>query len=127
MILAYWGQRKSETEIAQLLGTDVVGTPISNIEKLKRWGFKVDFGSLTIEALENQLIAGRPIIARVWTPMLDYWTIDTSHVVVVTGFDEEHIYLNDPAVSEFPKKVLRAGFLAAWAEFDETAAVIYPP
>lgn len=66
------------------------------------------------------------MIARVWTEMLGYWDIVTSHVVVVTGFDERYVYLNDPGWATFPMPVLWDGFLAAWAEFDETSAIIYP-
>jgi uncharacterized protein YvpB len=57
--------------------------------------------------------------------MLEYWSHeDTSHVVIVVGFDEAFVYLNDPALSE-PGGLLGDSFLAAWAEFDETAVVIY--
>jgi len=58
--------------------------------------------------------------------MLDYWDSSTSHVVVVVGFDDTHVYLNDPAMPEAPQEVLWDSFLAAWAEFDEIAVVIYP-
>jgi uncharacterized protein YvpB len=58
--------------------------------------------------------------------MLDYWEVETSHVVVVIGFDESLVYLNDPAFSLVPQAVLWDAFLAAWAEYDETAVLIIP-
>jgi hypothetical protein len=66
-----------------------------------------------------------PVIARLWTGFLDYWSTETSHVVVVTGLDEAFVCLNDPASVEHPRQVLRDSFLAAWAEFGEAAITIH--
>jgi uncharacterized protein YvpB len=55
-----------------------------------------------------------------------YWDANTSHVVVAVGFDDDFVYLNDPAYPPAGRAVLWDEFLAAWAEFDETAAIIYP-
>jgi hypothetical protein len=52
----------------------------------------------TSEELKAQRLAGRPVIVRLWTAMLDYWQLETSYVVVVVGFDATYVYLNDPAV-----------------------------
>lgn len=126
MLFEYWGRHSSETETARYLETKSFGTAITNVIRIRRLGYQVDFGSLTQEQLETYLISGKPVMARVWTDMLDYWDTATSHVVVVVGFDDTYVYLNDPGFGEFPQRVLWDGFLAAWAEFDETAAVIYP-
>ena len=127
MVLAYWGHQQSEAELAELLGTRSFGTPISNVARLQAQGYRVDFGSLTTAELKAYLLANKPVMARVWTAMLDYWSAEiTSHVVVVVGFDETHVYLNDPALIQAPQLTLWDSFLAAWAEFDETAVVIYP-
>lgn len=126
MILQYWGYQASETEIARHVETKSFGTAITNVIRIRRLGYQVNFGSLTQVQLETYLISGKPVIARVWADMLDYWDAATSHVVVVVGFDDKYIYLNDPAFAEAPRRVLWDGFLAAWAEFDETAAAIYP-
>lgn len=56
--------------------------------------------------------------------MLDYWDSSTSHVVVVVGYDESALFLNDPAFVTAPQIVTWNAFLAAWAEYDETAVVI---
>ncbi len=127
MVLAYWGQILTEADLAALLGTRIYGTPISNIKRLQSHGYQVDFGSFTREQLQGHLLAERPVIARVWTTMLDYWSAETSsHVVVVVGFDESHVYVNDPAFFEAPQAATWDGFLAAWAEFDEIASIISP-
>ena len=126
MMLAYWGQTLSESRIAKILGTKAFGTPISNIERLQQQGYQIEFGSLTVEQLKGHLLNNHPVIVRVWTAMLDYWQAEaTSHVVVVVGFDDNRVYLNDPALPQAPQSTSWDSFLAAWAEFDETSVVIY--
>jgi hypothetical protein len=44
--------------------------------------------------------------------------------VVVVGYDESVVYLNDPAFASAPQPVVWDAFLAAWAEYDETAVAI---
>jgi len=124
MVLAFFGEHRSEDELSKLLKTTIFGTPISNIRFVQYWGYRVDLGSFSAENLKSFLQEGKPVIARVWTVMLDDWTMDTSHVVVVIGFDETHVYMNDPAFADAPRRVLWDGFLAAWEEFDQTSAVI---
>ncbi len=53
--------------------------------------------------------------------MLDYWQHDSSHVCVLVGYDDDCVIVNDPALSEGYRRVAWNAFLAAWAEFDETA------
>lgn len=74
--------------------------------------------------MESYLEAGLPVIVRVWTTMLDYWDVTTSHVVAVVGYDDSSVFINDPAFSNVPQQVVWDALLAAWAEFDETAVVI---
>jgi len=126
MVLAYWGKEYSERQLAQLLGTQPFGTPLSHISRLQRWNYQAVLGSLTVDQLRAHLLNQQPVIVRVWTAMLDYWNIDTSHVVVIVGFDETQVYLNDPSYSKSPQLTSWTAFLAAWAEFDETAIVISP-
>lgn len=53
-----------------------------------------------------------------------YWTVPTFHAVVVTGLDDELIYLHDPYFPDAPKEVQRDEFLLAWLEQDYWYAVI---
>lgn len=127
MVLAHWGQSLSEGELAQILDTKDYGTPISNVERLSRQGYQVEVGSLTVDQLKHHLTTDQPVIVRVWTAMLDYWPDEiTSHVVVVVGFNDTHVYLNDPSLTKAPQPLVWDSFLAAWAEFDETSVIIYP-
>lgn len=58
--------------------------------------------------------------------MLDYWNMVTSHVIVGVGFDTAAVFVNNPAFSTNPRRVLWDAFLAAWAEYHETAIVLSP-
>ncbi len=100
------------------------GTPISNALRLKQWRYGVELGSLTENRLKAELLEGNPIIARVWTEMLDYWEVETSHVIVVVGFDERGVFINNPGVETWPVYVSWNGFLTAWFEFNQTAVII---
>jgi len=124
MVLSHLGDERTEADLAELLGTKDYGTPIRNVERLRKEGYGLQVGLMTRTELVSCLEEGLPVIVRVWTLMLDYWRVDTSHVVVVVGYDEETVFLNDPAVPTAPQQVVWDAFLAAWAEYDETAVFI---
>ena len=50
--------------------------------------------------------------------LLPDWSYSTDHAVVVVGFDEDKIYLNDPAFEDYPQPVSFIEFELAWLEFD---------
>jgi predicted double-glycine peptidase len=124
MIFAYRGDLIAEATLVKRLGTTKFGTPLSNAQRLQTRHTNVHVTSLTVEQLQQHLRQGIPVIVRVWTEMLTYWDRDTSHVAVVVGFDEESVYLNDPAFSTGPQSIVWDSFLAAWAEFDERSVII---
>jgi ABC-type bacteriocin/lantibiotic exporter with double-glycine peptidase domain len=126
MVLAYYGDQHTEADLATLLGAKQFGTPISNAERLRAAGYNVVIQQMTQEELETRLTQNQPVIVRIWTAMLDYWNVTTSHVAVAVGFDETNIYLNDPAFANAPTVINWDAFLAAWAEYDETAVIITP-
>lgn len=64
------------------------------------------------------------MIVLVKTIFLDYWQTDLAHAVVVVGYDDQHLLLNDPALDDAPQCATPDGFLAAWCEFDYLAGVI---
>ena len=124
MVLAFLGDEQTEATFVKQLGTKRYGTPIHNVERLRTRGFLVIIGTMTLAELKSYLDDGQPVIGRVWTAMLDYWDVATSHVVVAVGYDESRVFLNDPAIPASPQPVVWDAFLAAWAEYDETAVVI---
>jgi hypothetical protein len=94
------GTSNTEAELADVLGTKRIGTAISNVARLSHLGYAVRYGRLDLAQLQGQIDNGVPVIVRLWTGFLDYWTVQTSHVVVVVGLDETHVYLNDPAFAD---------------------------
>lgn len=126
MVLAGLGQDVSEQRIARLLQTRRFGTPISRIIRLSRWGYDVSLDSFSNKRLQFNLDSHTPVIVQLWPQMMTYWTFQPSgsHVAVAVGYDDVAIYLNDPAYPTAPKQLKWDAFLAAWAEFDETAAII---
>ena len=121
MVLAHLGDARTEADVAQLLGTKDYGTPIRNAEGLRYDGYDVQVCQLTCTDLESYLSQGLPIVVRVWTAMLDYWSVTTSHVVVVVGYDDASVFLNDPAFPTAQQQAVWDSFQAAWAEYDKTA------
>lgn len=126
MALAYWGDPRDEAEVSALLGTKPFGTPLSRVARLKEWGIDAILVRLSRAELESLLNDGVPVIARVWTVMLDYWPVETSHVVLAVGYDAHNVIIHDPAYAGEARAVLWDAFLAAWAEFDEMGVIIRP-
>lgn len=124
MVLAYQDRPMSEQQLVKILGARPFGTPISHANKLQAYQYQVELRSFTEAELKAYLSQGIPLIARVWTGMLTYWHEETFHVVVVVGYDDEQLYLNDPAFATAPQTVSWDSFLAAWAEYDEVAIAI---
>jgi uncharacterized protein YvpB len=60
------------------------------------------------------------------TGELPYWTYQTDHAVVVVGFDEGHVYVNDPDRPGAPIAVPVGDFELAWLERDYAYALIAP-
>jgi ABC-type bacteriocin/lantibiotic exporter with double-glycine peptidase domain len=115
MVLAHWGNNYSEERLARFLGTQRFGTPFSNVIRLQHWGYQVDFGMLTAKALKECLLQEQPVIVQVWPVMLPYWPFQPigSHVVVVVGSDNKHVYVNDPVLAKPAQPILWDSFLAA--------------
>lgn len=124
MVLSYLGQEVSEAELASRLGTTELGTPGSRLLRFSSPTLHVVFGPLTLPLVYDQLEAGTPVIALTRTMFLDYWQADLAHAVVVVGYDERHLLLNDPGFGDAPQRATPAGFLAAWGEFDYLCCTI---
>jgi ABC-type bacteriocin/lantibiotic exporter with double-glycine peptidase domain len=127
MVLNHLGDARTEADFSKILGTKAYGTPIRNAKRLREDGYDVEVRQLTRTDLESYIESGLPVIVRVWTLMLGYWNVTTSHVVVVVGYDDNSVFINDPAISNAPQQVVWDAFLAAWAEYDETAVIVSKP
>lgn len=59
---------------------------------------------------------------------LPYWSSSTDHALVVVGYDEAHIFVNDPdrPEAEVPISIPRGDFELAWLERDYFYALVTP-
>jgi len=103
-------------EIAKIIGTDELGTPLDQVEKINESlikavpsiEFKSELNCSFIE-IENEIQSEKPVIAWIKKPH--------SHSVVVKGLDKNKliVFINDPE-SESKHITMQMGkFIDAWA------------
>ena len=126
MVLSFWGIDRSEPVLSRILQSEEEGTSVFNIEFLQEAGLGVTVwvGEMDVDALKQSLDQGTPVIVTVWTDALPYWTINRPHALVVVGYDEREVYLNDPKFPDAPKSVSWDSFLVAWEGFGRFGAII---
>lgn len=124
MILDYLGFNFDEERLSEILSTTPRGTKAINIAKIQDIGVDVSIHSASLFDLCNMLEERVPCIVFLWTGNLKYWNIACWHAVVVVGFEEDAIYINDPFFSDAPKKVVLDSFLEAWSHYDFILAEI---
>jgi len=120
MILNFLGNTIEESALRNLLVTDEVGTSALNILMLNASlpDTKAELHIWLLTDLINYLEEKQqPCIVTVVTTNLPYWDeASHSHAVVVCGFDEENIFVNDPFFDDEEFIVPIEAFLAAWFE-----------
>ena len=112
------------SRLLQLLRVKSFGAPASNIRLLEQLSLTASYRVTNMAGLEGLLASGQPVIVFVRTGELPYWNYQADHALVVVGFDEEHIFVNDPYFDEAPIPVPRGDFELAWLERDYFYAVI---
>ena len=119
MVLSYFGVQKREQEIRSLLKTRPAGTNPLNVVRLRKWNLEASVTFSNLEELKSYLIQKKPPIVLLWSGKLSYWDsneyLDFLHAVVVIGYDDEMIVVNDPAFDDSPKTVQVYEFLEAWS------------
>lgn len=126
MVLSYWGREIPYNSLLRLLRVQPYGAPAGNIRLLSSLGLRVTYSTTNLTGLQSLLDQGSPVIVFVRTGELPYWAYTTDHAVVVVGYDEGHVYVNDPDRSESPIMVSRGDFELAWLERDYAFALIKP-
>lgn len=77
-----------------------------------------------IEDFAPYIESGLPVIVAVDADIIRYWPYSDNHAVVVIGFDEKNVYVNDPAQPETGLTVDMNTFQLAWSRRDYAYAVI---
>jgi ABC-type bacteriocin/lantibiotic exporter with double-glycine peptidase domain len=124
MALRHLGQEQTQSTLNHLLGLTSIGTPYSTIRRMETLGVNVALRTRTSNELQAAIDAGLPVIVFVMTGDLPYWHDNTSHAVLVVGYDDASIMLNDPAFEQAPQPVAWADFMLAWSEHDFMCAIV---
>ena len=126
MVLEYLNIEFKYQQLLKLLKVKPYGTAGQNLKYLNALGLQVTYREGTLEQIKNRLQNGAPCITLVRTADLPYWDYGTDHAVVVVGFDEKAVYVNDPAFANHPIPVPVIEFELAWLAFDYRYGVITP-
>ena len=118
MMLDYLGLNVPYANLLELLRIKSFGAPASNIRLLEQLSLTVTYRVTNMTELENLLVSGQPVIVFVRTGELPYWHYQTDHALVVVGFDEANVFVNDPYFDDAPITVTRGDFELAWLERD---------
>lgn len=124
MILRYLGREYSQAKLNAVLGLTSIGTPYRNIQRLVELGLIVALKTGSDIDLRLAVDQETPPIAFLMTGDLPYWSANTSHAVVVVGYDDQTILLNDPMFDEAPQRVSWGDFMLAWSEQDYAFAIV---
>ena len=124
MALGHLGHAIDYAQLLRLLKIKPYGAPAGNIRLLENLGLTVVYSKTDLVGLEAMLQEGHPVIVFVRTGELPYWAYSTDHALLVVGYDESQLYVNDPSHSEASIAVPRGDFELAWLERDYYYALI---
>jgi uncharacterized protein YvpB len=125
MLLDFAGHTVDYQALLDLLNTGPLGTPAYRIQRLASWGMSVEYGEGSLERLRALIDSGQPVIVLVRTKELPYWQeLDVYHSLVVVGYDEQRVYVNDPHFDRAPLTVAIDDFELAWLEMNYRYAAL---
>lgn len=120
MLLDFIGETTEETTLRELLETTDDGTAVISVLELNTSlpKVKAQVQNWSVASLRRYLETKRkPCIVTLGTTHLPHWDDPHDlHAVVVHGFDDEHIFINDPFFDEREFPVAIENFLTAWSE-----------
>jgi predicted double-glycine peptidase len=128
MLLDFLDSTTEEVLLRDLLKTSRFGTPALNILMLNASlpNTKAELHRWLLVDLQRYLETKRqPCIVGVRTGPLPYWEgRDSLHAIVVNGFDDKNIFINDPYFDEKEFLVSMATFALAWSRTENIAITI---
>jgi len=130
MALAHIGIRRTQRQLNRIFVIGPMGLPMSRIQKLHQRRFwrktvNVAYQTGNEQYVKKQIDQNLPVILFVRTDQLrSYWHRDTQHALLCIGYEDSHVYLNDPAFTDAPKRVIWDELMLAWLEFNYMCAVI---
>jgi ABC-type bacteriocin/lantibiotic exporter with double-glycine peptidase domain len=124
MVLATWGDERSEAQWATILGSYDFGTPSSHVKRLARLGYQVQYRRFLLDELRDHLENGLFPLVFVRADLLPWATWGGFHALVLTRITPTDLALLDPALNEGPTQIARDSFVLAWEEFGCLAAAI---
>lgn len=126
MVLEYYGDRRSETELITRLECTPFGTTAEATRGVSDLGYEVEVAYSTFEEIQIHIASRRPLVAFLRTGALDYWSSDAPHAVLVIGYDDQFVYLDDPFFDVAPQKSSLPSFQRAWWKAKNRMCVIRP-
>ena len=126
MILMHLGHTTDYPQLLNVLKIEPYGAPASNIRLLESLGVNDVYSKTDLAGLQAMLQEGHPVIVFVRTGELPYWTYSVDHALLVVGYDENLLHVNDPANPKAPITIPQGDFELAWLERDYFYALITP-
>ncbi|MBI3360668.1 MAG: C39 family peptidase [Chloroflexi bacterium] len=125
MVLAFHDSEHAEAELRVLFKTKLGGTsPAKVMLEVPPLGFDARVWSASLLELRELIEQGTPCIVSVWTGDVKGWGVEGMHSVVVVGFGDDAVLVNDPAHEEAPKEVPLDEFTTAWGTADQVVMAI---
>ena len=126
MVLAHYGEMRSEADLRTLLDTQATGTRAGNMMRLSGPAFEVYLRSSNLAELRSLLADNQPAIVFLQTGALEYWSMDIFHTAVLTGLDAATAALHDPYFATAPQTTPLQTFEKAWGKTGQLTAFIRP-
>lgn len=125
MTLTFLETPISQKKLNQLFELTSLGVPLFRLTRLDRYGLQVNIHNFSdLEDLQQSVDNNIPPIIFVRTHQLSYWQEDTQHALLLVGYDDTNLFINDPAFPDAPKQINVDELMLAWDEFDSTYATI---
>lgn len=126
MVLAHYGEIRTEAEMRFLLETQTTGTRAGNLMRLSGPAFEVYLRPSNRVELQMVLADNQPPTVFLKTGSLEYWGMDIFHVAVLVGLDAATATLHDPYFATAPQTASLQTFEKAWAETGQFTAFLRP-